>query len=227
VRQLTIDLPRRVSLGRADFYVSDSNQAAVGWIERWPDWPSPVLLLSGPPGSGKTHLSHLWRQRAAAVLVTGGRLEEAALPRLLGDGPPRVAVDDADAAPERALLHLYNSCVERGGSLLIAARHAPGSWPAALPDLRSRLRAAAWAAIGAPDDALLAAVLVKHFADRQLRVAPAVIAYLVAHGERSFAAAAAIADRLDRMALSAGRPVTLASARRLLGQSSSSDFGTT
>lgn len=224
-RQLTIELPRRVAFGRADFYIADSNRAAVGWIERWPDWPASALVLSGPSGCGKTHLLHLWCERAGAAPVAGRDLDEAALPRLLG-GAARLAVDDAEQASEQLLLHVYNACAERGGSLLLSARPDPGQWAVALPDLRSRLRAAAAVSIGMPDDALLAAVLVKHFADRQLRVAPAVIGYLASRSERSFAAAADLAERLDRMALSAGRPVTLPLARRLLAQSSS-DCGAT
>src|SRR5207248_11268632 len=118
----------------------------------------------------------------------------------------------------RALLHLYQCGVGFGASLLSVAAGAPGSWPLALPDLASRLRAAPSVAIASPDEALLGAVLVKHFADRQLRVAPGVIGFLVRRMERSFAAAAALADRLDRLALSAGRPVSIALARRVLAE---------
>src|SRR5206468_12298251 len=123
---------------------------------------------------------------------------------------PGVAVDDADRAGEHALLHLFNCCRETGAGLLMVAREAPAIWPIALPDLASRLRAADTVGIGPPDDNLLAAVLVKHFADRQLRVAPELVGYLVPRMERSFAAAAALAARLDQLALSAHRPVGLA-----------------
>ena len=96
------------------------------------------------------------------------------------------------------------------------ARRPPAAWPISLPDLASRLRAAPSAAIAPPDDALLAGVLLKQFADRQLPVPPAVIAYLLSRMERSFAAAATIAARLDRAALSRGRPVTIALAREMI-----------
>jgi len=129
-----------------------------------------------------------------------------------------LALDDAEGAPERALLHLYNCCGESGASLLIVAREAPASWPVALPDLASRLRAAPSVSIALPDDALLASVLVKHFADRQVRVSPGTIAFLVRRMERSFAAAGALAARLDRLALSAGRPIGLALARLALAE---------
>ena len=139
---------------------------------------------------------------------------------LLGNGAalPGIAVDDAEAAPEIALLHLYNSCAEAGIGLLVVSRQPPASWPVALPDLASRLRAMPAIGIEPPDDALLAAVLVKHFADRQLRIMPAVIGYLVPRMERSFAMAAALAARLDELALAAGIPVGIPLARRALAE---------
>jgi chromosomal replication initiation ATPase DnaA len=216
VDQFALDLSRPAALGRSDFLVSDSNKAAVGWIDRWPAWPSPALVLHGPPRSGKTHLAHLWCERAAALLVAGPALQEASLASLLVQNECRIAVDDADRAPERALLHLYNSCRERGGHLLATAGRPPRSWEVGLADLRSRLRTAAAVGIEMPDDALLGAVLVKHFADRQLRVRPALIAYLVSRIERSFAAAAEMVARLDSAALAERQPVGLALAARIL-----------
>ena len=131
---------------------------------------------------------------------------------------PGVAVDDADEAPERALLHLHNCCRETGAGLLLVAREPPSRWKIALPDLASRLRAMPVAAILPPDDALLAGLLIKHFADRQLRVPPALINYAVHRIERSFAAAAGFVDALDRAALGAGRPIGLALVRRVLAE---------
>ena len=228
--QLAIGLPYRPALGRADFLVSGCNEAALQWIERWPDWPAPALVLHGAARAGKSHLAQLWCERSGGVLVGG-----EALPHRLPDALARhraVAVDDAERAPERALLHLFNCVVEAGASLLIVAGAAPAAWPIALPDLASRLRAAPAVAIAAPDDALLAAVLVKHFADRQLRVAPRVIDFLLRRMERSFAAAAALAERLDGRALGLGRPITIALARQVLAEaedqsSRSNDLGVT
>src|SRR6516162_3335125 len=108
--QLALDLPHRSAFGRSDFMVSRSNSAAVERIDRWPDWPSAALVLCGPPGCGKTHLAHLWREHASALMLAGETLTEAMLPDLLDETPRKVAIDDADRASEQALLHLYNSC---------------------------------------------------------------------------------------------------------------------
>ena len=216
MNQIPLVLPFPTAWGRADFLVSACNEAALGWIERWPDWPTAALVLYGPAGSGKTHLAHLWRQHAGGVLLQGADLAAQAPDQLAQRRA--VAIDQADRAPEADLLHLYNCCVEAGASLLVVAPEAPASWPIALPDLASRLRAASAVAISPPDDALLAAVLVKHFADRQVNVDPAVISFLVPRMDRTFAAAAALAAQLDELALSVKRPISLSLARQVLAE---------
>ena len=218
MRQLAIDLPYSPALGRADFLVSASNRAAFESIERWPDWPGKRLLLYGPEGCGKSHLARLWCAEGGARYIAGATLASGELPAATGATPPGVAVDDAERASERALLHLYNTCTEAQIGLLIVSRNGATAWPIGLPDLASRVRATLAVGIDPPDDALLAAVLVKHFADRQLRVPPQEVGYVVPRMERSFAMAAALAARLDELALAAGRGVSLALAREALAE---------
>jgi chromosomal replication initiation ATPase DnaA len=216
-RQLAIDLPPRPAHGRADFLASECNRAALERIDRWPDWPGRRLVLYGPASSGKSHLARLWCAESGARYVPACDLA-AELPLANGTLPPAMVVDDAEAASERALLHLCNSCAEAGTALLVVSRNAPAAWAIDLPDLASRLRAMLAVGIDMPDDALLAAVLVKHFADRQLRIAPSVIGYIVPRMERSFAMAASLAARLDELALAGGRSIGLALARQALAE---------
>src|SRR5690348_734914 len=144
--QLPLDLGHLPALGREDFLVAPSNEAAVKWLERWPDWPRSALALHGPPGAGKTHLAHVFttRTRAAGIVTTfiePATLDVAAVPSRVG-GARAVVVDGANQAPEQALLHLHNLVAERRGHLLIVAAEPPSRWPIALADLRSRLLAA-------------------------------------------------------------------------------------
>jgi chromosomal replication initiation ATPase DnaA len=208
--QLPLDLSHRSALGAEDFLVSRSNAPAVELIDRWPDWPHPAALVVGPRGSGKTHLAHVWRQRAAAALTTAAALTDDRLETLAG-GPALVVEDlDRGIAEERTLFHLLNIARERRLSVLLTSAAPPGELDVSLPDLRSRLRALPLAAIEAPDDALLGAVLVKLFADRQIAVEPPVVEYLLARMERSMAAAGRIVAAADRLALAMQRKVTRA-----------------
>lgn len=228
--QLILDLGHRPALGREDFLVAPGNRVAVDWIDRWPDWPQPGLALFGDPGSGKTHLTHVWRRRSAAVALEPHALFTREPPDLLGDARACV-LDAAEAlwdpaadrgAPrdegERRLLHVFNMMVQRGGHILFAGRTAPARWPISLPDLRSRLAALPAVALGAPDEQLIEAVLVKLFADRQLAIEPAVVRYLLRRMERSFAAARTLVAAIDRESLRAGRPVTVPFVAELLAR---------
>ena len=213
-RQRTLDWGVRPALGREDFVVAPCNEAAVAWLDRWPDWPGPALVIHGPAGSGKSHLAEVWRRRSGAEIAPATRLSEVGP----GGGSATALVIDGLDGPfdERALLHIYNAIAERGGHLLLTARTPPARWPLALPDLASRLRLAPAAALGLPDDALLGALMLKLFADRQITVAPEVPAYVVPRIERTFEAVARLVDRLDRAALAEGRAVTVPLVRAVL-----------
>ncbi|MFK7941050.1 MAG: chromosomal replication initiator DnaA [Roseovarius sp.] len=217
-RQLSFDLPVRSALGREDFFVSPSNAAAVAMIELWPNWPSGKLLLSGPVGSGKTHLAHVWSNTSGATLIDAQDLPAADIPTLARTS---VAVENAeriagDAVHEDALFHLHNLILAEGQSLLITARMPAARWGLALPDLASRMQGTTQADLTTPDDALLSAVLMKLMADRQLSPAPQLIPYLVRRIDRSFAAAQSIVARLDDEALARNVPITRALAADLL-----------
>ena len=215
-RQLAFALPHAESFARDDFLIGSSNDAALATIERWPDWADRVLALTGPEGAGKSHLAAIWAEKAGARRVSARALGETDLLHALATGA-LVVEDASDELDERALFHLLNLVREEDGYLLLTARMLPATWGVALPDLASRLRAVPVVTVSAPDDALLRAVMVKLFADRQLAVDETLIAYLATRIERSFAAARETVERLDREALRQQRGVTRALAAELLG----------
>ncbi len=220
-RQVPLPLPRAKAeaFSRDDFFATAANATALAAIEGWRDWPEGKLVLVGPPGAGKSHLTRIWAEAAGATLLPADRLAETDLPALAAQGA--VALDDAAAiagqpATERALFHLHNLLTASRGRLLLTAASAPMLWPVKLPDLASRLQAIPLARLEAPDEALLSAVLVKLFADRQLAVAPAVIAYLALRLPRSLAAARSLVAALDAEALASRREINRALAAEVL-----------
>ncbi|MGD0635242.1 MAG: DnaA/Hda family protein [Beijerinckiaceae bacterium] len=205
-RQLTFDLTRAPAFEAEDFLVSSSNEEAFGLIDLWPEWPAPMLILTGPAGSGKSHLAAIWARRAQARIL---RPDEVLEPETLARDAA-VLIEDCDRPrwPEAALFHLINLLKETGGSLLLTARQKPDLWGIATPDLLSRLRLAPTASIGEPDSALIRAVLVKLFTDRQIRIEEDVIAYAALHLDQSLEEAARFVQAVDEAALSAGRRIT-------------------
>ncbi len=217
-RQMLLDLGHRAALGREDFLVAPSNRDAVAWIDLWPNWPAPGIVIYGPEACGKTHLAEVWRARSDARRVTPADIAGRDAPAILA-GALTVVIEHADrCTDERALLHLFNYVAAQGGSLLLTASTPPVQWRLGLADLRSRLTALPAIAVGAPEDALIEAVMVKQFADRQIRVSPDVIAYLVPRLERSLATVREVVAALDAAALAERRAITVPLARQILDQ---------
>ena len=215
-RQLTLDWPHETSWAREDFLSAPENAGALRTLEAWPRWPSPVQLLVGPRGSGKSHLGAIWARLAQAGAVSAERMTDGALVELAGG--PALLIEDADriGPAEATLFHLLNLLSEHGASALITARLAPDLWGLKTPDLLSRLRLAPMLTLGEPGLELTQAVLFKLFSDRQLIVEPTVVAYIALRIERSLDAARAVAAALDRESLARGQRVTRAMAAALL-----------
>ncbi len=213
-RQLALALDHAESFAREDFLSGPSNARALALIEAWPLWPHRSVMLTGPEGSGKSHLAAIWAQAAGARLIAARALEPASVPRALATGALVVEDITAGSFDERALFHLVNLAGEEAAFLLLTAREAPAAF--AIRDLASRLKALPVVALAPPDDALLRAVLVKLFADRQLAVDESLIGYVATRIERSFAAARACVTRLDEEALRQKRPLTRALAAEIL-----------
>jgi DnaA regulatory inactivator Hda len=215
--QLVLNFVHRPALGRDDFLTAAGNLEAVAWLERWPDWPAHALALFGPAGCGKSHLLAAFaRSQPGVTLLSAAGLAVAMIPDLVA-GARVVAIDDlGPGIDETALFHLWNLTKETGRHLLLAGREAPARLAVVLPDLRSRLAATQAVGIGAPDDSLLSAVLVKLFADRQVKVAAELVTYILGRTERSFAAMGRVVDALDRASLAERRAVTVPLARQVL-----------
>ncbi len=208
--QLVFDFPVRPALGRGDFIVSSGNAAAVSAIETWPDWPMPGFAVIGPSGAGKSHLAAVFAAESGAVIQSMTDLATC------DDATPLVLEWDGNSFDEEALFHLINRRKAAQAPLLLTGRDAPNHWPVKLPDLRSRLATFTVVEIGLPDDALLSALFLKHFADRQLQVDVGVVEFLTRRVDRSFSAVANMVNELDQLSLGEGRSITIPLARKAL-----------
>ncbi len=213
-QQLTFDLPHRQALGRDDFLVTASNAAAVELIDQWPNWVSYGALLVGPPGSGKSHLVEVWRQRTGAQCYRVEALEFEAIPQLL---QAKTLVLEVEAAfDQRALFHMLNAANQQNCHLLLTAQMPPPKWNIHIPDLLSRLNALPLVAILPPNDELLRGVLVKLFADRQILVDESTLTYMLLRMPRSLQSARDIVAEIDAQAMSEKAEITRPFVTRVL-----------
>jgi DnaA regulatory inactivator Hda len=219
-KQYPLPLPHSEAMAADDFMVTPSNSEAAAWLDKWPEWPAHCLVIYGPEGSGKTHLTHVWQSRSNGEKILPEQLDTLDMARFQS-APCIVAIDNADtiagdAAQEESLFHLYNMLREKKGYLLLTARQAPAQWNIRLPDLRSRLLSIPAIALGAMDDALSSALLIKQFRDRQIDIGMDVVDYLLPRMTRTPASLRELVQKLDRASLAEGRGITVALARRVL-----------
>lgn len=218
-RQLVLDLPLRQALGRDDFLVTNSNSAAVELIDQWPNWPTYGAIIIGPPGSGKSHLVEVWRQKSGAELLSAKTLT---LESMVQSSSLVIEVDGL--FDERNLFHVLNVAKAKSQHVLITAQTAPSQWVLKIPDLISRLNALPVVSILAPDDALLRGVLVKHFADRQISVDESMVNYILLRMPRSLEAARAIVTQIDQQALIERAEITRPFISRVMTDFSNPEF---
>ncbi len=207
-RQLILELAGPPGFGVEDFFVSGSNEKALGVIERWPAWPDPVLLILGPDGAGKSHLGAIWAARAGARTLPAAMLAAEDIEALAASGPLLIEDLETLGGAQTQLFHLLNLAREHGTALVLTAKRSTDALGFDLADLLSRLRLAPYVEIGAPDDALMRAVLVKLLIDRQLVVDIRVVDYAALRLERSLGAARRFVEALDREALSRKSRIT-------------------
>lgn len=192
-----IALPLEGAARQRAIVIGNANEAALQACQDAQNWPFRTAILSGPPRSGKSLIAQ-WFE--ASGLGT--------------------AIDDAESRDEADLFHAWNRAQESGRPLLLVARpvseDAKDGLSIALPDLRSRLGSALGLVIGAPDDAMLGALIEAHAAQRGLILPEGAAGYLVPRLERSFAAVEALVAAIDRLSLERKAPPTLAIWREAL-----------
>lgn len=191
--QIALPLAWAADARDGEFVVGPSNAAAVRMLDRWAAWPVRTALLAGPPRSGRSLLGRVFAARSHGSVI-----------------------DDADRQPEEVLFHAWNRAQDERRPLLLVVDALPPAWEVALPDLRSRLAASPAATIGAPDDALIAALFEHGFARRHVDARPDLIAWLTTRVERSHVSVMETIDRLDRAALAGRRRLSIPLARETL-----------
>lgn len=216
MKQLILPLDHSPAFADKDFIVSTANENAYHHLMSWPQWPHPCLSIYGEGGGGKTHLSHIWKEKTKACYLLGQDFNQVQLEALF-EGKNLFILDDAQRVDrEEKLFHFYNYILEKKGGVLFLSALPPSQWKVSLPDLSSRLKVIPAIKIHAPDEALLARLINKLFQDLQLHVDEDVVSFLLKHMERSFKSAHFWVKQLNTASLIQKRRITIPLVREVL-----------
>jgi hypothetical protein len=188
---LTLDWPQ--TDGDARFIVSNANRDAFDHFSKFSMWPVKATILTGPRRSGRSLLARSFVERV------GGRL-----------------FDDADQRDEVELFHAWNQAQDSGRPLVMVADEVPPAWTPRLPDLKTRLAVTPTARIGHPDDALFAALIQLHFADRGLHIPGDAQRFMSERLQRDYWTAERAVEAVDRYAIAERARLSLPTVRRAL-----------
>jgi chromosomal replication initiation ATPase DnaA len=196
--------------------VAEANRDAVKLLTQWRTWPSGALALTGPKGSGKTHLALAWALEAGARHVSARAAADDAA-AIFREAQGLLFIDDADGDADQAMLwRVLDLARAESGAVLVVGSENPGNWPATIPDLRSRLTNLAVARLGEPDEALMEVVLRRVCREQFIQLSDDAARYLARRLPRTFAAAHQMAAALDASLVKGAKPVALKAARAAL-----------
>ncbi len=217
--QLILPLTIHTDFSRQAWIEDVSNQEATAWIDRWPDWPPPrILCVYGEQGSGKTHLAHLWANQVNGLYLKAAQAAEQSPYEAFHQRQPIVLDEMESLTNQEWLFHFYNFIQDNQGYALLLANNPPSQWSVTLPDLASRLQTVISVQIHRPDESALKTIMIKQFRDHGLIVKPEAVDYLLKQCERSFAAVNRWVVKLDRVAATKGRSITIPLIREILIQ---------
>ena len=161
--QIPLNLRPEYEPDFSNFFVSDANQTAVNILKSPGRWTSPILLLLGPVGAGKTHLGLAWQKQAQGEFL-----------------------DDAHSLDETRLFNSFNRALSgESKGLLLASQYSPLNWNIDLPDLKSRLAATPIINLVEHDEGSLEPILRSFFSHMGREVRADVVSYILKHSDRS------------------------------------------
>jgi len=190
---LPLDWPQ--SDGDARFIISEANQEAYEHFRKFSLWPVKATILTGPRRSGRTLLARSFVERV------GGRL-----------------FDEAEHRDEEELFHAWNQAQDTARPLIMVADEVPPAWSPVLPDLKTRLAITPVIRISHPDDALFAALMQLHFADRGLYIPSDALRFMCERLHRDYWTAERAVEAVDRFAIAERARLSLPTVRRALAE---------
>ena len=215
--QLLINFNLKKDYDEQDFYVSSSNKYAFNIINGWPKWLKRTVNLYGEQYSGKSHLSKIFETKTTCLNIESINFTNEIL--LKFKTKQALIIENFNFnIPEKLLYSLINIVEQENKYLLITSLKPINKFDFKLKDLNSRINNCLFVEIGAPDDELIYALIVKNFSDRQINIDKKIIEYIIKRINRSYKDIFLFIYKVDKLSLQKGKPINLSIIKKILKQ---------
>ena len=201
--QLILKFPSIQAYKKEDYYVSPSNQEAYDFINSWPRWIKRIVNIYGPPGSGKTHLVSILKNKTSCLYINSNELNEKTLFEFKTK-EALIIENLSEKISEKLLFSWWNAAMQDNKYLLVTSRKIINLYKFKLKDLVSRINSSLAIGIKLPSDDLISVILAKNFSDKQIKVEKKHIDYIIKRIDRSYEKISQFILTLDKYSLKKG-----------------------
>ena len=196
--QLIFNLPTQDNFNSQDFFVSSSNSDVVKLLNFYPQWHNNGIIIYGNKKSGKTHLAHIWKLNSNAMIYDfkydHDMSKISTSNNYVFDNFDLLSDDE-----EKLFFQIYNEIISNKNYILFLTNKSNQSIK--LKDLSSRMNSLNKAGISDPDDLLIQALILKYFHDKQIKVSPEVIKFILNRVDRNFERIQIFLDKLNHLSI--------------------------
>ena len=198
-----------------DFFVSKCNYFAFSLIESWPKWEKNILNIYGEKFCGKSHLSEIFKRKNKAIIIKNEEINNNFFNKIRYY--ENIILDNLEfLSDEKTLYSIFNFVEQYNKYLIINSIDSINSIEFTLPDLKSRLKNCIFAKIDKPDDDMIFALVLKHFADRQIKIEKKIIEYITKRIERSYGKILDFIYKVDQFSLINKKSIDYKSIKKIL-----------
>ena len=213
--QLFIKFENIKDYKKENFFVSASNLEAFEILNNWPKWIKKFINLYGEKYSGKSHLAKIFELKSTCLNISEKNFTEEILIKFKTK-QSLIIEDYQNNISENLLYSLINIVEQENKYLLITSEKPINEFNYKLNDLVSRLNNFLYIKLGAPDDELIYALIVKNFSDRQITIDKKLIDYIIKRIDRSYESIFIFISKVDQLSLQKGKPINLEVIKKVL-----------
>ena len=218
MNQLTFKFPFSKKYYEQDFFVSSNNFSAYKLIDSWPNWPGNWLNIFGEKGSGKSHLSKILEKKIKRIeLIKANSIDNKIVDNL--KNLECLIIDDFNGKVDENLLYsLLNQSKLLNICILINSSNSIKNFNFQLKDLKSRINSFIFIGIELPTDDLLKVIITKNFSDKQIKISPKLIEFIIKNVDRSYEKMSKFLKDIDELSLTTGKSININLIKKALNQ---------